>query len=57
MCDILSVVKSFSSLNRWSVTFLAGPYASMQTFPLTNGVDKGQGYQTAGTPTGISSNF
>ncbi|QCD98531.1 hypothetical protein DEO72_LG6g3253 [Vigna unguiculata] len=29
-----------------------GPYASMQTFPLTNGVDKGQGYQTAGTPTG-----
>ncbi|BAT85989.1 hypothetical protein LR48_Vigan03g254200 [Vigna angularis] len=27
------------------------PYASMQTFPLTNGVDKGHGYQISGTPT------
>ncbi|XP_014494853.1 protein YIPF1 homolog isoform X1 [Vigna radiata var. radiata] len=27
------------------------PYASMQTFPFTNGVDKGQGYQISGTPT------
>ncbi|WVZ08188.1 hypothetical protein V8G54_021534 [Vigna mungo] len=27
------------------------PYASMQTFPLTNRVDKGQGYQISGTPT------
>jgi len=37
--------------------FHAVPYASMQTFPPTNGVGRGQGYQTAGTPSGMSSNF
>jgi len=37
--------------------FHAVPYASMQTFPPANGVGRGQAYQTAGTPTGMSSNF